>query len=704
MATPQDISKRILAAKEAGFSDDQIYATLASNQDFGERITKAKKEGFSDAQIAQNLGLGIQKDLGTQQPIKVQASRQPYDWKAEQQKAMLNEAKKEGPTELWQSGLLGFSKVGQGVRQGISKVADVASSGINQALGTNLDTRSYDRLTQQRNDIRDWHNLRRQANGQGFDWMQLGGEVASTAPITLTGGGGVLAAAGRGSLVGGGIGAASYAKDSNERFNNTALGGIGGAAGGALGKLIGMGATKAINAYKNNLQKGAKEIVDQGEKYGVRVSVGDAGGNPHIQRTETVLDRIPIIGTSKFREAQQSEVTNAAKKVVSSLKNKISDIDYKSLNLIQSAAASGDKNAMRIMDVVKSTGDNPSKIMQAAAEIKNWRGDRVASQLYDRVQGLAGNSPITPTKTLQAIDNVIAEDSKVVPNKELLNEIISIRNNLTDPTINVNFRELRAARSRLGELVQEWGSSNKSTSGLTKIRSAIDNDTADFAMNSGKPALVSEYKRADTFYKQLQESKDGSLAKAMTSNEPDQIYKTFIQFGKGDKASNFYRNLDPKGQAALRFEMTNQALNKATNEGKEVFSPAKFANEFERLREPYKKIFSGADRAEMDGFVKLMRHVEQAGQYTSNPTNGSMVILPASGLGLAKLAMTEPLSAAASVGSIYGMSKLFTTAAGRRILLAAKDLPSGSEGLSNLLKMAEKLSTTTGSNLTKSNQ
>lgn len=697
MATQEDISKRIQSAKEAGFSDDQIYSTLANNPDFSKRITMAKNEGFSDAQIAQNLGLGIQKNLGTQPAIKVQASRQPYDWKAEQQKAMLNEAKNEGPTELWQSGLLGFSKVGEGFRQGLSKVADVASSEINQAFGTNLDTGSYDRLTQQRNDIRGWHELRRKANDQGFDWGQLAGEIASTAPIALTGGGGVAAAAGRGALVGGGIGAASYAKDSNERFSNTALGGVGGAAGGALGTLIGKGATKAINAYRNNLQKGAKELAEQGEKYGVRTSVGDVGKNPFIQRTEVQMEQVPVVGMSGFREAQQREASNAANKVVQQLKDKISEVDYKSLNRIQSKAASGDRNAMRIMDVVNSTGDNPSKIMQAAAEIKNWRGDQVASQLYDRVSSIAGNSPVTPTKTIQAIDNVINADSKVVPNKELLREISDIRNKLTDPSINVSFGELRAARTRLGELVKEWGRQGKSTNALTRIRAAIDNDTSDFANNSGKPALIAEYKRADSFYKQLQASKDGALAKAMGSAEPDQIYKTFIQSGKGDKATNFYKNLDPKGQAALRFEMANQALKKATNENKEIFSPAKFANEFERMREPYGQIFSGADKAQMDGFVKLMRHVERAGQYAENPPTGNRAV----GMVIGGTAIANTPLVIKAAGASALAKTLFTTSAGKRILLAAKDLPPSSPKLANLLKQAEQLSTVTGANASK---
>lgn len=306
---------------------------------------------------------------------------------------------------------------------------------------------------------------------------------------------------------------------------------------------------------------------------------------------------------------------------------------------------------------------------------------------------------------LRAIDDVIAADSKTVPNRDLLAKLNEIKNNWANPANPQNFRELKAARSSLGELVGEWGRQGKSTSNLTAIRTAIDNDMENFALNSGKPALINEFKKANAFYKTLKESESKALAKSMSTNTPDEIFKTFVQMGKGDSASNFYKSLDPRGQAALRYEMANRALTKATSASNDdVFSPAKFAREFERLQEPYQNIFKGTDKAEMDGFVKLMRHVERAGQYSSSPTNGSMVVLPATGLSLASMAINEPLSAAASVSSIYGLSKLFTTSTGRRILLAAKDLPPGSEGLENLLKMAQKLSTTTGSNLNKENQ
>ncbi|QNW99057.1 hypothetical protein IC797_05545 [Acinetobacter seifertii] len=655
-------------------------------------------------QITADEALAIlkpQKDLGTQQPIKVSATRQPFDWKAAQQKSMQDQAKKAGPTHFWESALLGASKLGAGIYQGFAYAGDKLGQGLNTTLGTNFDTHAYDRFTNERKDIQDFHQARRQQAGQGYDWWQLAGEVAATAPIALTGGGGVTAAVGRGALTGGATGAASYAEDANDRFNNTAFGAAGGAVGGGLGKVIGSAVTKGVNAYKNNLAKGAKEIIDQGDKYGVRTSVGDAGRNPHIQRAESTLDQIPIIGTSGFRAAQQAEAKSAANTVVDKLRQSMTDVDFKSLDKIQKAATSGDKNASRILNIVNNAGDDSGKIMQAAAEIKNWRGSQLASQIYDRVGQLAGDSKVDPSKTISAIDNVIAKDSKVVPNQELVKELTSIKTNLNNPSINTSFGELRAARSRLGELVDEWGRQGKSTSGLTQIRSAIDDDIKNFAMNSGKPSLVSEYQRADSFYKQLQSNKDKALANAMRSSEPDQIYKTFVQFGKGDKAANFYNNLDPKGQAAIKFEMANRALEKATNESTGVFSPAKFSNEFDRLGEPYKNIFNGSDRAEMDGFIKLMRHIERAGQYAENPANGSRLLMPGAMMATGASAVAAPTATGFGVASIYGMSKLFTTDAGKRILLAAKDLPAGSPKLANLLKQAQAIMTSTGANAAK---
>lgn len=206
-----------------------------------------------------------------------------------------------------------------------------------------------------------------------------------------------------------------------------------------------------------------------------------------------------------------------------------------------------------------------------------------------------------------------------------------------------------------------------------------------------------ELKNANALYKQLQDGKDKAFAKALRSAEPDQVFDQFMKAGKGDKAANFYKNLDPKGQAALRYQMAENAFDKAWDPNKEVFSPAKFAQEFERMRAPYNNIFTGGDKAQVDGFVKLMRHVERAGQYAENPPTGNRLVGLAFGLG----AGVNPALAAKGAGISAIAKVLFTTEAGKRILLAAKDVPPNSPQMANLLMQVQKLSTVAGANAAK---
>ncbi|WP_173911040.1 hypothetical protein [Acinetobacter sp. Marseille-Q1618] len=223
--------------RSAGTSDIKIFNKLLDNPKFVAGLKKANQEtGVTNRQFAAGLGLKI--------------SNQPVDLPKMQQDSKKAQAKEQGKTKAWESGLLGFSDLGAGVLQGVNYAADGVSKGINKVAGTNLDTKSYERVTQQRKEIEENHNLRREANDQGFDWMRLGGQVAATAPMAALGrtyqGAKILSGAGakvaaQNAAVGAGIGAASFAKDADHRMLNTALGGVGGAAGGAIGEKIGRG-------------------------------------------------------------------------------------------------------------------------------------------------------------------------------------------------------------------------------------------------------------------------------------------------------------------------------------------------------------------------------------------------------------------------------------------------------------------------------
>lgn len=257
MAQGNNTQSRIEAARQAGATDAQIFQTMKEHARYKNSFEQAYKAGASDADIARDLGLNIQSGMSNR-------TRQAYDWKAEQQKAMLEEAKKSGKTKTWESGLLGASDLGAGVLQGVSKVADIASAGINKAFGTNLDTSSYDRVTRERKAVEGWHNLRREANDQGFDWGRLGGQIAGTAPMAALGrgyqGAKILSAAGakvtgQNALVGAGIGGAGFAENADARLSNLVLGAVGGGAGAAVGEKIAQGVGKSIQTVKNTTGK-----------------------------------------------------------------------------------------------------------------------------------------------------------------------------------------------------------------------------------------------------------------------------------------------------------------------------------------------------------------------------------------------------------------------------------------------------------------
>lgn len=227
------------AQRKAGKSDQDIFLAMMDSPKFSAGIQKGNQLGHSNRDIAQGLGLNLPE-------------RKAVDLNETKRNSMLQEAKKAGKTQAWESALLGASDLGAGIKQGINYAADGISGGINKVAGTNLDTQSYDRFTQERKDIENWHNLRREANNQGFDIVRLGGQIAGTAPMAAAGrgyqGAKILSKAGaevaaHNAALGAGISGANFAGDSGQRAQNMAFGAVGGAAGGAIGEKIGQGIT-----------------------------------------------------------------------------------------------------------------------------------------------------------------------------------------------------------------------------------------------------------------------------------------------------------------------------------------------------------------------------------------------------------------------------------------------------------------------------
>ena len=270
------------------------------------------------------------------------------------------------------------------------------------------------------------------------------------------------------------------------------------------------------------------------------------------------------------------------------------------------------------------------------------------------------------------------------------------------PGVDLSYQGVRGLRSDLGSMISDYYKGTNAATGskgvqvLQGVKNAIEGDLNAFTAKNG-PEIASAAKRADAIYKgEVVPFKDKALAAAVKSSEPDQIYRTFIQQGKGDRAQKFYNALDPEGQAAVRSQMVKDAFNKAT-ERDGVFSPAKFAQSLEKIKDASGVFFKGQDKFELDGFTNLMRHIQRAGQVAENPPTGQRLILAAlagEGAGtIGRLAGHGPEAGVAGVAtagtamaSARMLTKLFSSKAGKSLLLAASDAPVGSTAMERIIE------------------
>ncbi|WP_423813352.1 hypothetical protein [Psychrobacter sp. 219-2-C] len=606
------------------------------------------------------------------------------------------------------SASMGLADAAGGIVQGNKYVADKVNSGVNKVFGTKLDTNAlgrYNKEYEQANKAT--AGLQSQAGRGGGDWIRGGTEIAATLPAyMLTSGSTLPIRAAQQGLVGAVVGGARQADNADQRGMNV----LGSAAGSALGqaggevvsRAVGRGATRVINAKRGNLNPKAQAINDLGKQYDIPTTVGDIKGGGIGKNIETQLERVPVVGISKLRTTQHDKSLAAATRVSKKFKNLMDETDYKAIPAMQRAAQQGDRNASRVLGIINDAGDDTGKILQASAEVKGWRQSAIATKLYNRVDDeviKAGNGTVPTNRTQAALaDALDKQAASLAPDGVLLRELTKISDNLANPSKPKTFKNTRLLRSQLGDLADKYGSpinGNKAAARVFgDVKKAVDDDIADFATNSGSTAIKTAYKKADKFYAGVMKSKDSAITKAMQSNKPDEVFDKFIKAGKGDAAQNFANSLDDKGRAALRYQMVDDAMTKAWNENKEAFSPAKFAGKFEELAEPYTRLFKGDDKKQMDGFIKLMRHVERAGQFKENPPTGVRLgDVAMIGTALASV----PLAFKGASVSLLART-LFTTKAGKNLLLAADNLPPSQQvALDNIMKIATKLASSSGS-------
>lgn len=401
---------------------------------------------------------------------------------------------------------------------------------------------------------------------------------------------------------------------------------------------------------------------------------------------------------------------NAAGAATKALQKTMDDTPWGSLQDIEQTAAEGGEragSANQVLDQIRSA-DTPKRVMQASLNSQRFRMSQLSDSLYHDVEEMikqrgVGSAPMTATASalrgaeanaalgikdpglnsaLKEVRRIITPEAPQAPSPSGLldaggNPIRSARPAPQAP--NAPYDEARKMSSQIEEIIRNKRTGENALVGdrsiplLQKLKDSIDQDLHSFTQNQGIPELRAAGKMADDFYRQsVVPYKDLKIAREASSDETDHIFDTFVQQGGRDRATKFYNALDPKGQAAVKYQMVLDGLNKATDPVK-GFNSAKFTKSMDGVQDAYNVFFQGKDRADMDALKNL---VLQAAKVDAKPISG------APGMALSMVPRSDKV-----------LKYLMTTDRGRMFLYAARGLQPDTPALSNLYGKIEAAAT-----------
>lgn len=529
----------------------------------------------------------------------------------------------------------------------------------------------------------------------GLPGTGLGQAIGEYGPLMAIPGGGQTAAAriAIGGLTGAGIGGSRFVPEGGSRLRNTLFGFGAGVMGAGVAEGLSAAVGKVANLRRGIFQDpNAAAAIQTGKEAGVPVFYPDVSKSPLVKKVGMGLEELPVIGMSGQRVAQAEAAQRATANLSDDLLHKAVRADYRGLKVIQDKAAKGDRGAQRLVQEMTDAGDDVGKIVQTSGNVRAFLVKKIADRKYDKLSSLADpKGPIQATQTFKQIDDAIAQaNNSINPDTGA----VKLLTNLKEKLQGANFSTARQFRSEISKEIDATfkgtiqGAGAGRANVLGDVKQALEADLASFARTQGGD-IFKAWRGADTYYKsQVIPYTERQLATALKKADADEIYSMFIKRGLESKPQRFYTALDPKGRAAVRYGMVNQARDAATKEldGRVAFSPATFSNKLAGIEKATGVFFKGADKARIDGYRNLMSTVQRAGQAFERPPTGVRLATYAAGGGVLAATAAEPVTGALILTGAAATKYLWTTERGTKFLLAASRYQPGSPEMLRLIE------------------
>lgn len=483
---------------------------------------------------------------------------------------------------------------------------------------------------------------------------RIGGNVAS---LPLPGAQGRTAAVRVGEAMGLGAveGMTAPASSPEDRLENTL---VGAATGGVVQSGLD-GATSLIPRREGV----AEEVVALGEQHEVPVFADDLIDSKSLRVGVDSASQIPLVGTGGGKGIQNRAQQAAAERVTRNL--------------------GGDSD-----NVFGEMQDGMQRRLEALKSAANSRYAAVGAQLDP-----AGAIPLDGFRDLAAelIAKEEARGSRA--NRDLINTIASFRDAPED-----NFTGMIRLRSDLGEEIGAFyrgkneALPKRGVETLQQLKDRLTGDMTDFA-ESTSPEALRGWQGANRFYaRRIAPFRETALRRLVNSERPEDLLSFVIansgrRGGTESQAQLMYNALDDRGRQAVRAAILNRALEDATSDAR-AFSPQKFANRIDDIRNVIPVFFRGAAGREIRGFQRLMEHTARSASYATEAPTGARLVAALAVMGQAAEG-TDSFVTGMTVGtSALALKALTQTKAGRNALLSASRAAPGSEDMSRAARTA----------------
>ena len=338
--------------------------------------------------------------------------------------------------------------------------------------------------------------------------------------------------------------------------------------------------------------------------FGVDVSKGDVSASQTLRQTEQGLEKAPVSGMNKFRIKQGQQINSAIQGVEDDTRRAVysGDHEFKPNNLPRGAGEEPVVNSRGLSNNTQNLIDegnalkDPNRTIKGSLTGQLENNKRISSKYHNELndaieeaanaQGSSSDVDISHIsnrgKTPGQIENLLTENNNSVAYDPIVDrELKRLQENLTSIDKNLSYGGIKKAVSQLeGQIQGMYAGETPNRTGIATLQKVVDalNGAADGKatelLGTNNPLLT----KASQFHKYNvvpYQDGDQGINKIINGIDADKSVKSYFSSASSDEFDRLYSALDPKGRAAVRLGILQNAKEAATINGK--FNPQAYS-------------------------------------------------------------------------------------------------------------------------------